>query len=95
MHAVEPSRLIALKIWWSFYWRSLALFFAIVMGLGVVFGIGAAVFGARGERLSAVISAAMGVAAIPAFIVGSVQGMDWTLRKKFSDFEIALLPRQD
>ena len=95
MQQVELSRLIAIKIWWSFYWRSILLMLGLTMGTTIVLGMLFALTGAKGDRLAAFISGVMGITSLPAFIIASIKGMEWTLKKKFSDFEIAVIPRQD
>ena len=95
MQAVEPGPLVALKVWWALFWRSITLAVGLMMVAGVLTGLGYVLVGGRGERVAGAVSAAMGIVSVPAFIAASIKATEWTLRKKFGDFEIAVVPRQD
>ena len=91
MNRIEPTRLLALKVWWAFLWRAAAGAVAGGFVIGVLLGF-AARFTGMGPRAVKNLSAFLGLA------IGlgvSIEVMYRVLRKRFTDFEIALLPRSE
>jgi len=88
---LEPTRQLAVKVWWAFMWRSalgtLAAGFVVGMGLGLA-AQALSLPAAALDALSAVAGLALGVGI-------SIEVMFRVLRQKFTGFEIALVERQD
>ncbi|MFA6030816.1 MAG: hypothetical protein WC969_13240 [Elusimicrobiota bacterium] len=87
MERIEPTRALALKVWWAFMWR--AVVFALLAGfvIGIAFGLFSAVFGLKPETIG-------GFAGLLGLVLGigvSIEVMFRVLRKKFDGFELALL----
>ncbi|MFH1725094.1 MAG: hypothetical protein ABII00_10810 [Elusimicrobiota bacterium] len=84
---IEPTRLLALKVWWAFIWRAVA--FAALVGflVGVVFGVLSMIVRVDPVALSGV----SGLLGITLGIGVSIEVMYRVLRKKFAGFEIALI----
>ncbi|MFA6091834.1 MAG: hypothetical protein WCU88_02175 [Elusimicrobiota bacterium] len=85
MERIEPTRVLALKVWWAFMWR--ALLAALVTGvvLGTVFTILGMLLGLPMEALTA-FSGLLGLVLGAAV---SVEMMYRALRTKYGDVEIA------
>ncbi len=91
MDRIEPTRKIALRLWWAFVWRSVLFAVGAGFSVGLVLGLLGALLKLTPDRMASV-SGFLGV------ILGaglSVEAMYRVLRKKYPDFEIALLPRCD
>lgn len=97
--AVTWSR--ALKIWWSFAWRSWVLSLAVMLPLQIFFMV--YVFrhvppaGTPADPAAMIKMASGMMLAWPvlmaAIVVLQAQGMKWMLRKaRWSDFRVAVLP---
>ncbi|MBI4423246.1 MAG: hypothetical protein HY554_05945 [Elusimicrobia bacterium] len=91
MARIEPTRALALTVWWAFIWRAVlgavGAGFAIGLALGLLAQLG--VLGQRAlENLSAFFGLAVG-------LLVSVEVMYRVLRKRFKDFEIALVSREE
>ena len=89
MNRIEPTRKLALKVWWAFLWRAAAGAVAGGFVIGVLLGF-AARFTGMGPRAVENIAGFLGLA------IGlgvSVEMMYRVLRKRFKDFEIALVAR--
>jgi len=91
MERIEPTRQLALKVWWAFIWR--AIVFAVLSGflIGIVFGVLALVVRADPEAMS-------GVSGLLGLVLGigvSVEVMFRVLKKKFDGFEVALIRSED
>lgn len=91
MERLEPTRSLALKVWWAFIWRcalgAIVLGFLIGLALGLLAetaGFGRKALGAFNALASLLVGAAV-----------SVEMMYRVLNKKFRDFEIALVQRQE
>lgn len=87
MERLEPTRALALKVWWAFIWRAVLLTMAGGFLLGVVFGLLGALLGLGVDALS-------GLAGFLGLVLGavvSVEVMFRILKKKFAGFELALL----
>jgi len=91
MERIEPTRGIALKVWWAFIWR--AVLFALLAGfvVGLAVGLVAAVLRLTTEQISP-------IAGFFGIVIGaavSIEVMYRLLRKKFSGFEIAIVKREE
>ena len=91
MQELEASWGRVLRVWWLMTWRS--ILGAIVIG-GVAGGILGFVIG--------ILQLPVEIIAVGGPILGAVIGLVWwvvvvrmALRKKYSDFRIALVPRTD
>jgi hypothetical protein len=87
MERIEPTRAIALKVWWAFIWR--AVVFALLSGFAVGLGVGllAAALKLTPEQISP-------IAGFFGLVIGagvSIEVMFRLLRKKFQGFEIAIV----
>jgi heme/copper-type cytochrome/quinol oxidase subunit 2 len=94
----------ALKVWWSFCWRSMVLFFLIVFPLeliGMIFMFRYVPHAGQKDmdpQQSMRMARAMMIAwpILMALMVAiQAQGMRWMFRKaRWSDFRLAVLPRE-
>jgi len=91
MERMEPTRGIALQVWWAFIWR--AIVFALVSGFAVGLGVGllAAAMRLTPEQVSPI----SGVCGLVIGAAVSIEVMFRLLRKKFSGFEIAIVKTQE
>jgi len=88
---LEPTRQLALKVWWAFIWR--AALFALLGGflIGMVFGVVQIALGLDPAAMTG-ISGLLGLA----LAVGiSVEVMFRLLKKRFNGFELALIKTED
>ena len=80
----------AMKVWWSLAWRGLLFGGLAGFAGGFVMGIIGGLAGAKAETVSLLGTLAGGLAAVPVgiWVVRTV------LRKSWSDFQIALVAKQ-
>ena len=88
MERLEPTRALALKVWWAFMWRAVlgALAAGLLAGMGL--GVVTAALGLRD------VSALQGVVSLLGMAIGvgiSAEVMYRILKKRFKGFEIVLL----
>ena len=88
MERLEPTRALALKVWWAFMWRAVlgALAAGLLAGMGL--GVVTAALGLRD------VSALSGVVSLLGMAVGvgiSAEVMYRLLKKQFKGFEIVLV----
>jgi xanthosine utilization system XapX-like protein len=87
MERIEPTRALALKIWWAFMWRAVLAALAAGFAIGLVVGLLSVLLGLAPEAVST-ISGFLGL------VLGagvSIEVMYRLLRKKFDGFEIAIV----
>ena len=90
MTRLEPTRALALKVWWAFVWRAFLAVVAsgFVIGLLVAFFAVAVGLSRRAvENLTTLFGVVIGVGV-------SIEVMFRVLRKRFAAFEIALIARE-
>lgn len=75
------------KVWWSLVWRGLALGMLAGFGAGFIIGFAGAIGGMSRESIALYSMLAGGAAGIP---VG-MWVLKGVLRKRFSDFRLALI----
>lgn len=92
---LEPDRRIALQVWWALIWRSTLISIAITTAFAICLGFIAVLFGMSSERLDSVASAISPVIAVIVYTGVSVEVTRRILRKKFENFKIVILPRED
>ena len=93
MERLEPTRLLALKVWWAFVWRSVLFGVLLGFGMGILLGIlSVAAPGISPETASGVLTVFVG---FPLGIGISIEVMYRLLRKRFKDFEIALVRAEE
>jgi xanthosine utilization system XapX-like protein len=91
MERLEPTRKLALKVWWSFIWRAVLLAIAAGFAVGVVFGALSLMLRVDPQALNGV----SGLLGLGIGAVVSIEVMYRILRKKFNGFEIALIRTDD
>ena len=85
---IEPTRGLALKVWWAFVWRAVLGALAAGMLAGVVIGIATTALGMEDP------SALSGVVSLLGMLIGvgvSAEVMYRVLKKKFTGFSVALI----
>ena len=85
---VEPTRGLALKVWWAFLWRAVLGALAAGMLAGVVIGLLTSALGMQDP------SAMSGVVSLLGMAIGvgvSAEVMYRVLKKKFKGFAVALI----
>jgi hypothetical protein len=92
---IDPDHLIAVKVWWAFAWRSFVIALALDIGVGVVIGLLGALFGVTDEHLESFKDLVAPVLALVIYVSVSIEVMRRILMKKFEDFKLVVLPRQD
>lgn len=88
MERLEPTRVLALKVWWAFIWRAVLGALAAGVLAGMVIGVLTAALGVTDN------SALSGLVSLVGMALGvgvSAEVMYRILKKKFKGFEIALL----
>ena len=88
MERLEPTRALALKVWWAFMWRALVGALAAGLLAGMVLGVVTAALGIRD------VSALQGVVSLLGMGIGvgiSAEVMYRILKKQFKGFEIVLM----
>ena len=84
----EATWNMALKVWWSFAWRSILISFLVALGLGFIGGIIKVIL-ERGFDINAAFVTTLMV--LISFVIGLAVQI-WVMKKvlnmKFSDFEI-------
>lgn len=87
MERIEPTRSLALKVWWAFMWR--AVVFALLSGfaVGIVVGLLSVLLRLAPESVSTL----SGLLGLVLGAVVSIEVMYRLLGKKFDGFEIALI----
>lgn len=94
MERIEPTRAIALKVWWAYTWRMLVIILAAFVATAILI-----ILFSMLVRLSdggiRVLGAFIQLGFFLATVALSVEAMLRVLKMKFDDFEIALLPRED
>lgn len=88
MERLEPTRVLALKVWWAFIWRAVLGALAAGVLAGMVIGVVTAALGVTDN------SALSGLVSLVGMLLGvgvSAEVMYRILKKKFKGFEIALL----
>ena len=91
MERLEPTRQLAVKIWWSFIWRAVLLAVAAGFTVGVVFGILSMILSVDPKALNGV----SGLLGLGVGAAVSIEVMFRILKKKFNGFEIALIRTED
>ncbi|MBI5245305.1 MAG: hypothetical protein HY922_16705 [Elusimicrobia bacterium] len=91
MERIEPTRAVALKVWWAFLWR--AVVFSLLCGVaaGLALAVISAALRLRPEQISP-------IAGLSGVVIGgavSIEVMYRVLGKKFKGFEIALIRAQE
>jgi hypothetical protein len=99
---LDVTLLRGLKVWWSFAWRSMVLFFVVVFPLEILGMIimmrsmpqpGTKVLDPSQAMLMASVMVVAWPILMALVVVLQAQGMRWMLRKaRWSDFRIAVLP---
>ncbi|MEK7657518.1 MAG: hypothetical protein AAB412_07150 [Elusimicrobiota bacterium] len=91
MERIEPTRALAVKVWWAFLWRSVV--FALLAGfaVGFLFALAALVLKLPPETVSAV----SGLFGVVLGALLSIESMYRVLGKKFSGFEVVLLKTEE
>ena len=86
MARLEPTRALAMKVWWAFIWRTFLGVFVVAFVIGVAIGMLGAIGLGRGviEVLLRLLAVAIGVGV-------SIEAMYRILRKRFVGFELALI----
>lgn len=88
MERIEPTRALAVKVWWAFLWRAAlgTVVGSFLLGgfLGLVFVQLLGVSGKAVESIALLAGLAVGFAV-------SIEAMYRVLKKRFRDFEIALI----
>ncbi|PJB23140.1 MAG: hypothetical protein CO113_18860 [Elusimicrobia bacterium CG_4_9_14_3_um_filter_62_55] len=87
MERLEPTRQLALKIWWAFIWRAVIIAVLGGFAVGVVFGALSVAIRVDPQALNGV----SGLLGLGIGAVVSIEVMFRILKKKFNGFEIALL----
>ncbi|TPW21813.1 MAG: hypothetical protein FD126_310 [Elusimicrobia bacterium] len=85
---IEPTRGLALKVWWAFLWRAVLGALAAGMLAGVVIGLLTSALGMQDP------SAMSGVVSLLGMVIGvgvSAEVMYRILKKKFKGFAVALI----
>lgn len=85
---IEPTRGLALKVWWAFLWRAVVGALAAGMLAGVVIGLLTSALGMQDP------SAMSGVVSLLGMAIGvgvSAEVMYRVLKKKFKGFAVALI----
>ena len=88
VEVIEPTRALALKVWWAFVWRAVLGALAAGMLAGMVIGILTTALGMDDP------SALSGVVSLLGMAIGvgvSAEVMYRVLKKKFKGFSIALV----
>jgi hypothetical protein len=91
MERIEPTRQLAVKVWWAFIWRA----FLMVMAAGFVVGL---VFGLLGSAVGLSQETMGGISSFLGLVIGvgvSIEVMYRILRKKFKGFEIAVIRAEE
>lgn len=91
MERIEPTRALALKVWWAFLWRSVV--FACLSGfaVGFLFALAALALKLPPE----IVSAVSGLFGVVLGALLSIEAMYRVLRKRFAGFELALLKTEE
>ena len=85
---IEPTRGLALKVWWAFLWRAVLGALAAGMIAGMVIGLLTSALGMQDP------SAMSGVVSLLGMAIGvgvSAEVMYRVLKKKFKGFAVALI----
>lgn len=90
MERIEPTRKIALQIFWATFWRTLVLGAVTAFVVGCAFALLSMATGISSLLLDKLIP----FISFIIVICVSTEVMYRVLRKKFKDFEIAIIPRQ-
>ena len=88
MERLEPTRALALKVWWAFIWRAVVGALAVGILAGMALGLVTSALGIRD------VSALQGLVSIIGMATGvgiSAEVMYRVLKKKFKGFSIALI----
>lgn len=85
---LEPTRAMALQVWWAWFWRAAAGTFAASFAVGLLLGVLGLVFGFDASTNRSLMG---GLSMLVAFPV-SVEMLYRVLRKRFAGFQIAILP---
>ncbi|MBI2362509.1 MAG: hypothetical protein HYV15_03900 [Elusimicrobia bacterium] len=88
MERLEPTRTLALKVWWAFIWRAVLGALAAGVLAGMVIGVLTTATGMTDN------SALSGLVSLVGMVLGvgvSAEVMYRVLKKKFKGFEIALV----
>ncbi|TBR23751.1 hypothetical protein EPO15_05340 [bacterium] len=88
VEVLEPTRALALKVWWAFLWRAVLGALAAGMLAGVLIGLVTSAVGMSDP------SALSGVVSLLGLLIGvgvSAEVMYRVLKKKFKGFAIALV----
>jgi len=89
MHELEPTWGRTIAVWWLIFWRGLLGSMLLGGVIGFVFGFTAALSGMSPQTIAAISPFLGALVALP----WAVLVVQMALRKQYSDFRIALLPR--
>ena len=88
---VQATWNMALKVWWSFAWRSILISFLVALGLGIIGGIIKVII-ERGFGVNATFVTTLMV--LISFVIGLVVQI-WVMKKvlnmKFSEFSVVTI----
>ena len=94
--SIRPTRLIGLKVWWAYFWRTLLCVLVVSMLIGLLVGvIGHTILGMEPARVTRLVDFLSPFFAFGLMIGVSAEMMRRTLKKKFKDFEIIIVPKKD
>ncbi|MBI5202447.1 MAG: hypothetical protein HY925_12725 [Elusimicrobia bacterium] len=85
---IEPTRSIALQVWWAWFWRAAIGTFVAAFAVGLLLGVAGLVLGFDATRSRGLMG---GLSMLVAFPV-SVEMLYRVLRKRFSTFQISIQP---
>ncbi len=85
---LEPTRMMALQVWWAWFWRAAAGTFIAAFVVGLLLGVIGLVLGFDASQNRGLMG---GLSMLVAFPV-SVEMLYRVLRKRFTGFQIAILP---
>ena len=88
VEVLEPTRALALKIWWSFVWRAVLGALAVGVLAGMVIGV---VTTAMGVTDNSALSGLVSLVGMFLGVAVSAEVMYRVLKKKFAGFRIALI----
>ena len=88
VEVIEPTRTLALKVWWSFVWRAVLGALAVGVLAGMVIGV---VTTAMGVTDNSALSGLVSLVGMFLGVAVSAEVMYRVLKKKFAGFRIALV----
>jgi ABC-type multidrug transport system permease subunit len=87
MNEIDPTYLIAVRVWWAWCWRAVLLGFGMALLFGIAIGFAGAIIGLDKNVVTS-------VGGIAGFFIGlffSIHVMKGMLSKNFGSFRVAVI----